>query len=188
MKKIFTFISVVMLASCGQMDSKKEADVAATPAFTAPADWKTMQQENYSIQYPATWELSQPGQGGTLFQVVSPLESDSDKFRENINLVTEDLTGKNVDLDTYEKASLDQIKTAFQDFKMMEDKKIKVGAAEYYKIRYSASQGDTHMELEQWLRIEKEKAYILTFVVEKGKYDKFKDIGENILATFTVKN
>jgi len=190
MNKIFTLLTVVALASCGQMDNKKEDDAKKLPevaAFSGTKDWKTLSQDNYSIQYPADWE-SESKTDGTLFILKSPLESDSDKFRENINLVTEDLTGKGVDLDTYAKASLDQISAAYKDIKMIENKKMKVGSTEYYKFLYTASPDNVHMELEQWFRIDKEKAYVLTFAVEStAKYEKFKTVGENILSTFTVK-
>jgi hypothetical protein len=190
MNKIFTLLTVVMLASCGQMDSKKEDDTKKVPevtAFTGTKDWKTLTQDNYSIQYPADWETEMQS-SGTLFIIKSPLESDSDRFRENINLVTEDLTGKGVDLDTYAKASLDQLTAAYKGMKMIENKKIKVGSTDYYKFLYTASPDSVFMELEQWFRIDKEKAYVLTFAVESpAKYEKFKEVGENILSTFTVK-
>ncbi|MBK7681894.1 MAG: hypothetical protein IPJ26_05200 [Bacteroidetes bacterium] len=38
---------------------------------------------------------------GTSFIIFSPLENDEDKFKENVNLLMQDLTGQNIDLDKY---------------------------------------------------------------------------------------
>ncbi len=190
MKKIFTFISIVMLASCGQMDNKKEADTKqpAAIANTPVDDWKIIAKDNYSIKYPSTWELDTLKKGRSLFMVVSPLESDTDRYREAINLVTEDITGKGMDMDAYVNASITGIKSVFTDYNQIEGKKIQVGSVEYYKLHYTAKQNGNPIELEQWIRIDKDKAYILSFAMEYGKYNEHKEIGEKILSTFTIKN
>ena len=54
-------------------------------------DWKIFDHLNYSISYPSTWELNHDGQMGTSFIISSPLESDNDNFKENVNLVIQDL-------------------------------------------------------------------------------------------------
>lgn len=178
-----------MLVACGQTNNTKDTvQIPVIAVFNPTHDWKTLEQDNYSIKYPSNWELDQSGRGNTLFILMSPLELDSDRFRENINLVTEDLTGKGVDLEGYGNYSLNQVRTHFTDFKLLENKKMKVGSSDYYKLLYTASSNGMNIEIEQWLRIENEKAYVLTLALENGKYDKFKETGENIMSTFTIKS
>ncbi|HTA84242.1 MAG TPA: PsbP-related protein [Bacteroidia bacterium] len=190
MKKAFTLFTVLALASCGQMNTKED-DSKKLPTMTASAstkDWKTLDQGGYSIQYPSNWELISAPQSPLLFQIAGPTVSDTDASRPSINLVTEDLTGKNIDLDTYAKASLDEIKSAYKDAKMIENKKMTVGSTTYFKFLYTATISNTSAELEQWFRIDKEKAYVLSYITTPARYNEFKETSESMFTTFTVKN
>ena len=80
-----------------------------TPA-TDMKGWKTLEQDNYTIQYPADWDLNQDPTAASKFALLSPRESKKDQFMENVNLATEDLTGKgDIDLAYYASASQEQL-------------------------------------------------------------------------------
>ncbi|HWY11050.1 MAG TPA: PsbP-related protein [Bacteroidia bacterium] len=171
MTKLFTFLLFLPIVVCGQ---------------TANNDWKTLDKPNYSIQYPATWELNQSGQMGTSFILFSVLESAQDKFRENITLLIQDLTGKNIDLNKFTEISESQIKTLATNAHLIESKRIKKDT-EYHKIIYTADQGIFHLEFEQYYWVINDKAYILTFTSEHTKFENFKVTGEKILNSFKLK-
>lgn len=190
MKKIYVILAVLSLNACGQQSGgdRKDASIPYTPAFTAPADWKTLAQDNYSIQYPSNWDIYSPPPANTLFDILAPMATDTDKFRVNINLVTEDLTGKNVaDLAAYSKASIEQVKAAMPGMIMNEDKDLKVGDIVYHEISYSVDQQGFKMQLEQWFRIADNKAYVLTLAALQTQYSGIKQLGENVLSTFKLK-
>ena len=63
------------------------------------AQWKSLNTESYSIQYPENWELVTSGQMNTSFVIFSELSSETDPFRENVNLIIQDLKGYHMDLD-----------------------------------------------------------------------------------------
>ena len=50
---------------------------------------------DFSIEYPATWKLDTSNTFTKDFFLYSPLENESDKFSENINLVIQDLANMN---------------------------------------------------------------------------------------------
>jgi len=178
-KLIILFLFPVCLF--GQTISTKIADPEKINS-----DWKTLTESNYLIQYPSTWELSQSGQMGTSFIIFSPLESEQDKFKENINLLIQDLTGMKIDLNKYTELSVGQIKTMATNSILIESKRVKTASGEYQKIIYSADQGIFHLEFEQYYWILNEKAYVLTFTTEQNKFDRFKEIGEKILNSFRI--
>ena len=60
---------------------------------------------NYSISYPDTWSIDTSKQMGTELIIFSPLENESDKFRENVNVIIQDLKGQSIGLDDYAKIS-----------------------------------------------------------------------------------
>ena len=85
-------------------------------------DWNTFKKDSYTIDYPKDWELDESGQMGTSFILFSPLTSQKDQFRENVNLLVQDLTGYNLDLDKYVEISEEQVKTLITDGKIIESK------------------------------------------------------------------
>jgi len=149
--------------------------------------WKKITQSNYSVEYPSNWELDQTGKMGAIFFMFAPLESADDKFRENVNLMIQDLTGRNIDLDKYTEISLDQIKTQAVNGKLIESKKLKDGSGEYQKLIYTSDQNGFHLKYEQLYYVKDNKAYLLTLTSEQNKFDEFKADGEKILNSFKLK-
>jgi hypothetical protein len=182
-KQMLNIISSILLLSivtCGQTTISQELNQTII-------NWKTLDLSNYSIQYPSTWELNQSGQMNTSFVLFSPLESDNDKFKENVNILVQDLTGYNIDLNKYTEISEGQIKTMVTNSSLIESKRIKNGKDEFHKIIYSGDQGIFHLQFEQYYWVVNDKAFILTFTSEKDKFENFKEIGEKILNSFKQK-
>lgn len=180
MLNIISSILLLSIVTCGQTTISQELNQTII-------DWKTLDQSNYSIQYPSNWELNQSGQMNTSFVLFSPLESDNDKFKENVNLLIQDLTGYNIDLNKYTEISEGQIKTMVTNSSLIESKRIKNGKDEFHKIIYSGDQGIFHLQFEQYYWVVNDKAFILTFTSEKDKFENFKEIGEKILNSFKQK-
>lgn len=184
MTKILTLILLISIVANGQTTTKQES---GNNHLQTIIDWKLLDQANYSIQYPQTWELNQSGQMGLSFIFLSPLESDKDKFRENVNLLIQDLSGRNIDLNKYTEISEGQIKTLVTNSNLIESKRMKNERGEYHKIIYSGDQGIYHLKYEQYYWVLNEKAFVLTFTSEQGKFTDYKEIGEKILNSFIIK-
>jgi len=154
---------------------------------TSEGDWLTLTGDNYTVEYPATWEPDQSGVMGASFILFAPLESDEDQFRENVNLLIQDLTGMEIDLDLFTAVSEDQIKTMVDNSTLIESVRIKSDSGDYQKIIYSGEQGTFHLKYEQYYWMINEHAYILTFTAEQDKFDAYKETGEHILNSFSFK-
>jgi hypothetical protein len=189
-----------LLVACGEATSKqdtskedttKENATKKTPTVSnayTNTDWKTVDESAYSMQYPSEWELDQSGQMGTSLVLFSPLESGEDKFKENINVLIQSLTGRNIDLDKYTEISEEQVKTMLTNPVLIESKRMKAGTQEFHKVIYTADQGVFHLKFEQYYLVTADNAYILTLTCEQTKFDDFKETGENILNSFKLKN
>jgi hypothetical protein len=181
MTKILTTLLLCTFIACGQAPESTKSKQGIKP------NWKTLEEKNYSIQYPADWELNQSGQMGTTFFLFSPLSSDQDKFRENINLLIQDLSGHNINLDKYTEISEGQVKTMITNSTLIESKRVKNGSEEFHRIIYTGDQGIFHLKFEQFYWIKNDKAYVLTFTCEQDKFSDFKEVGEAILNSFILK-
>lgn len=152
------------------------------------SDWKIFEQPFFSVKYPKDWELNTSGQMRTSFILFAPLESNNDLFKENINLIVQDLTGHKIDLNKFTEVSESQIKTVIPHSSLIESKRIKNGNEEYHKLIYTGDQGTFHLKYEQYYWIVNQRSYILTFTTELSKYELYKAKGEKILQSFVIKN
>jgi hypothetical protein len=149
--------------------------------------WLTLKGKNYSIKYPNNWEPDQSGQSGTIFILMSVLEVAEDLFRENINLITQDLTGKNMDLKKFAELSTEQIKTLMPNSKIIESEWVKTKSGEYHKIIYTGDQSNFHLKFEQYYWVINNHSYILIFTAEESKFAKYKETAEKIMDSFVIK-
>ena len=158
---------------------------SSTEQFTNDG-WETLKEQNYSINYPDTWELDTSGQMGMSFLLLSPTESDQDQFRENVNLMVQDLTGHNLDLDAYTELSVSQINTLFVDGTLLESKRMGSESIDYHKVLYTGKQGAFTLKFEQYYWVIDNMAYILTLTCEESAFDDYQKLGETILSSFVL--
>lgn len=156
------------------------------PVSKSGIEWKTLQTPIFSIQYPSNWELKENVQTAIPFILFSPLEGAGDKFRENINLVVQDLSGQKMDLKKYVEVSEKQVKELIKNSRIIESKRVKKGTNEFHKIIYTGNSNNFLLQFEQHYYIVKEKAYVLTYTAEQSKFESFLKTGERILNSFVI--
>lgn len=178
----FTFIASIAQGQSSQKNFKntEKTDVSKT--------WKLHDESDYSVKYPNSYELDKSGQIGTKFILFSKPTSPQDMFRENVNLMIQDLTAQNVDLDMYVKISEEQIKAMLTESKMIESKRLTDHKnKQFQRLIYIGKQGQLMLKWHQYYWVENKKAYVLTLTCEANQYDKYVSEGENIMKTFTIK-
>lgn len=149
--------------------------------------WKSIIDSNYTIEYPNDWKLNNSGQLSTKFILYSPLTTDKDKFRENINLIVQDLTGYNMTLDKYVEISKNQISMMITYGNIISNERVKKDKREYHKIIYSGKQGVFDLQFEQYFWVIENNAYVLSLTCEKSEFENYRSIGEKILNSFNIK-
>lgn len=149
-------------------------------------DWNTTQKDTYLFDYPKDWELDESGQMGTSFILFSPLSSQNDQFRENVNLLVQDLTGYNLDLDRYVEISEGQIKTMITNGKLSESERVTNQSLDYQRVIYTGKQGIFNLKFEQFYWVVGDKAFVLTLTCEESQFDDYRLTGEKILNSFKI--
>lgn len=156
-------------------------------SVNAQTNWKTLEDNSYSVKYPSDWEVNSTGMMGTSFILFSPLAEGLDNFKENVNLLIQDLSEYDLDLDKYVEISVGQIKTMITNSNIIESKTIKSELGEYQKMIYTGEQGVFKLKFEQYYWVKNNNAYVLTFTSELDKYLNYKETGEAILNSFIIK-
>jgi serine/threonine-protein kinase len=141
---------------------------------------------NYKLEYPKSWSLDTSGKLGADLFVFSPVEDETDKFRENVNVLIQDIHGQNIDLEKYKQITEKQITDMLTDGEIIESSVMKKAAGEYFKIIYAMTQGKFRIKIVSICLIEGDKAYLATFSTELDKYEKYRKFGEQILNSFAV--
>ena len=155
---------------------------------TAQNKWKSFSDKGYTIQYPGNWDMDTTQQMGTSFIIFSKPTGPDDHFRENVNLLIQDLSGKNINLDKYVKISEEQIKTAIVNGKLLNSKRYtSANGRQYQKVIFLGDQGMFKLKFEQYYFVERGKAYVLTLTCEADKFDSYKETGEKILNSFSMR-
>ena len=173
MKKYLYFIILVLsLNSFGQI---KETS------------WKTINDNTYSIQYPDNWELNTEKSMGTSFILFTEQTSSEDKFRENINLIIQNLEGYNLNLDDYVAISEEQISKMVTNGIIIDSKRLNTNNTEFQKVIFTGKQGIFQLKFVQYYFVKDEKAYVLTFTCEEIQYEKYSLISDQILESFLFK-
>lgn len=170
---------MIIFSACGQTTEN-------TTHSNAKKDWNTLNKKNFAIQYPSEWKLNQSGLMGSSFIIFSQLTGKTDKFKENVNLIIQDLTNYDMSLDQFVKISENQIKTLVTSGKIISSERKKKNDMEFQKLIYTGKQGIYDLKYEQYFWIYNNNAYVLTLTCEVNQYNDFKIIGEKILNSFEI--
>lgn len=140
----------------------------------------------FTIQYPTDWRVDTSGLMGTELLLFSPLEGESDLFSENVNVLIQDLSGLNIDLEQYKQITDSQLDVYANKGGVLESVIVQTGASKSYIVHYTMRQGELNLKILSICFIKNEKAYLATFTAEVDKYEQFKELGEGILRTFAL--
>ncbi|NQY04911.1 MAG: hypothetical protein HRT68_01605 [Flavobacteriaceae bacterium] len=146
----------------------------------------TLEKSDYTISYPKTWQIDQSDRL-TEFYLFSKLEDQNDHFSENMNLITQNLIGMNINLDQYTEISINQIKKFFNDKILKVEKHKNKAGQEYYEVIYTGKQEGTSLTFMQYNFLKNGKAYVLTFTAETDKFDAYKDVVYKTFNSFRIK-
>lgn len=149
--------------------------------------WRTFNKTHYSVQYPSGWTVDSSRQFGADVFIAAPVDTIGDKFKENVNVMVQNIAGQNVDMDRYVSVSEEQIKTMMTDCEIIESNTITTAPTTYHKIIFTGRQGAFALKIEQYYFITKDKAFVVTFTAEQKRFDDYQVTGEKILQSFRLK-
>ena len=113
-------------------------------------DWVNLKEHDYSIDYPSNWTFDSSGLMGTKFIIFSELEPENDDFRENINLIIQNLKGMDMGLDKYVEISEAQVKKLLTNGELLSSDRLNVNNLEFQKVVFTGDQGIYKLKFEQY--------------------------------------
>lgn len=126
----------------------------------------------------------------TSFILFSPLESDYDLFKENVNFIVQDLEAYgmgNMTLASYVQLSLSQMPNIIENFYLTSSKKKTENGKTFQEVIYTGTQMNYQLKWKQHIWLDNGKAYILTFTGEEMKYNAMIKRGTKIMNSIKKK-
>ncbi|AXG68950.1 hypothetical protein KORDIASMS9_01169 [Kordia sp. SMS9] len=152
----------------------------------AQESWKTTTLDNFSIQHPNDWKADTSKTVGVDLILYAPQEI-GDNFKENINVVVQDLSEYNLNLDSYTKLSEEQIKNMLEGGKITKSERITADSKTYHRIQYVGTQSGIALKFEQRYYVENDTAYVLTVTCLNSNFDAYIVLSRKIFDTFQMK-
>jgi len=174
MKTNLIIISCLLFALCG---CNNNTTIQGT-SFAGKA---------YTLKFPSDWTVLKKPMAGIDQIAQSPMEGSSDKFRENVNVVLENVP-PNMSEQEYLDASLAAMKQMINLDDDLKHTKTKVGSYDGYHMQYSMTMQGRTIDNDIYIVIANGGSYLITCSHAKGKREKFKPTVDSIIDSFKIVN
>lgn len=145
------------------------------------------QDFNIELKYPENYEL-QEGVMGVVAAFLSETKDSSDLFRENLNVIIQDLSTQPMTLEEYTNLSLDQIGVYITDSKIITSEETSLDGNPAHKVIYTGGQDQFDLKWMQIWTIVDDTAYILSYTAEANQFDNYFRIFNEMMNSFEVLN
>lgn len=171
------FLCLLFLASACKSSEKK-----------APLKqgWLRLEEPDYSISYPDSFELDKSGRLRTKFILSVKSEDYYRVFRENVNLMRQNIKSMNLDLAGFAKLSEKEILELIPEAKLISSESLKKNKQAYHKIIYTGEQQGMKLQWLQYYFVEGDRAYVLTFTARQAVFSDYQALAEEICESFEL--
>jgi len=138
----------------------------------------------FRIKYPPDWS-TQAGSAGAAIAFVSPAQGSSDSFRENVNVLVEDLADPSMSLGQYTDTSLRQAKTAIDAFRLLRSAPATLASRSAERVIYLGQIGRDLKFESVWL-VEKGRAYVVTYTATPDAFAGTEPTAEAVIGSFEL--
>ncbi len=182
MKKLLFLLLVLSLSVVATAQTVISPETGAKPV------WATIADPEYVLRYPPNWTLDQTGLFGSSFFLYAPLEARNDAFRENFNLIINDLSEfPGIPLAEVAEGAREQIVGMINDVTVLEFKELSDGIETYYRVEYTGTQGKFKLHWRQHYWLQHNHFYVLTFTAEETDYERYLPFVEEVFGSFFLK-
>ncbi len=178
-------IAVIFVSGCA--GNGGQVNEALTDKTQSAVQFEIYENSDFdiAIDYPSDWDVSEQVPGA-IVAFLSPIESDSDIFRENLNIILQDLSDNPMTLDEYTALSLKQAEQLLTDFKLIESNAAALAGNPAHKIIYTATQGQYNLKVMQSYTIKNDVVYLLTYTAEVDGYQISLETAQQIIDSFRI--
>jgi hypothetical protein len=151
--------------------------------FISSQNKKEINRNGYQIFYGDNLRLDETGRNGSEFYLFTQKENAGDNFVENLNLMVQNLTTLNIDLNKFVELTENQIK---ERGKLIESKRSKTNGNESHILIYESTINGRELKFLQYDFVKNNKAYFLTYTAKKDDFEKYLMEMESVMKSFKI--
>lgn len=155
-----------------------------SPTAALPSTYENTEHA-IRIEYPEDWTKEEGLMGAVVF-FSSPLESASDDFQENLNIAVEDLSAMPMTLGEYTELSIKQVEQLVTDYDTVESRTTTLANNPAYELVFTGRQGLYDLKWMVVWTLEGNKAYMITYTAEAGKYSDYLGSIRQMIGSFDI--
>jgi hypothetical protein len=176
-----TLITLIFLAFTSGAFAKAKAPAAAA---AMGGDLFADKEKGFSVMLPKKWEIKKGVMGAEVI-ALRPKGGSKDAFRENINVVVENLNGTMLPKE-YFKASQSVLQKVFAEFKVEKSGHTNIDKHDVYWVIFTHKMGGVRAKVLQYLTVEGNKGYVVTGSALPATFDKFKKSFEMVATSLKL--
>jgi hypothetical protein len=139
-------------------------------------------KDDFSIKFPKEWE-NKEGFMGTAVISLSLKEGNADQFRENVNVVVEQLP-REMSLDEYVDASIPNLAKVITDFRENEKGITTINDHDARWLVYSGRMGMINLKCIQYYMVDGKRGYVITCSATSESYDNYRRTFDDVATSF----
>src|SRR5580658_2303971 len=136
---------------------------------------------NYSIDYPQEWVKTSIS-GGTAF--LSLKDGPDDNFRENVNVLIQDLSGHPMTLDQYTELTRNQIKQNYGDSAIISMQPATVAGQNAEVAIYNFKYQSRALKVKQYWFVKTQKAFVVTYTAVPDQFTRYDSTATRVMNSF----
>ncbi|WP_293128166.1 serine/threonine-protein kinase [Microcoleus sp. bin38.metabat.b11b12b14.051] len=143
-------------------------------------------ENSLKMKYPGNWDKQALSNAVSqeVVKFISPIQKDGDRFQEQVTVMVERSSNKT--LDDYTKSSKQEILKLDKNAKIVEDRESTLAEQSGHRVVYTTKQGDLDLKKLQVWTLKHDRAYLITYQAEAGKYEEFLPVVEKMIKSVEV--
>jgi len=176
----------MLLAGCGNN--------ASTEIYFNPDDfsnWKSFDDPEFTFFYPNTWQLQTTSDNPFIaFQLYAGSDHYSDDFRENVNLMVDDIPVPGYNLDNFVEEKIYEIES-ISDYisgsSLLLEESVILNGHKAHRIISTGRIDPHYLKFEQYLWVENRRTFEMTLTCEVLVFSKYMPVWRDMAERFVLK-
>lgn len=140
----------------------------------------------FEIAYPPEWTMIE-NEGGAAAIFYSPMENELDIFKENVNIVIQDISKNPMPLDQYTKRAIFQVKAVFKTgMEVVESTPVTLGGVPGHKFVFMGTGPEGNLKFMSMWAIKGETVFQFTYTGMKSDWDEYKKVADKMFRSFKI--
>src|SRR3989338_5418929 len=144
-------------------------------------------QYGFALKYPAAWSLAE-NQGGAAVVFYSPKENALDIFRENVNIVVQDISRNPMGLDKYTETAITQMQAVFgTNLEVMDSSPTFIDNRPAHQFIFIGKGPQVNLQYQCRWTLAGTTAYQITYTAIASGYERLLAQAERIMGSFRIR-